>query len=119
MGTDSKKSLSRLFSYTSLNEKDTKSSSTNFSTAAHISSLQSFDVEGKIQSPKTDSTIFEKEHFSDRLTNFIFESQSKFDDFDEITKQNRQERLQKYCLAKAKKWFNKKKKYNSFEDCVL
>lgn len=63
-----------------------------------------------MQSEKTDVSIFEPIAYSTYLLNYIFETHSLLEDLDDLAVKKRIERLQKYCIGKAKKWYHLKKK---------
>jgi len=109
-----RKSSSKIISTSSIDNKNSKGFESKnysyYSTAIHLNSVQSIDTEDKMHSSRTDASIFEHFPYSTRFTNYIFESQSRLDDQDEKIVLKRLEKLQKYCIGKAKKWFNRKKK---------
>lgn len=85
------------------------------STNPPMNSVPSIDLdEDKLHSARTDTSIFQQVAYSARLTSYFFEVQSLLDDFDEKLVQKRKNKLQKYCVWKAKKWVNMKKKYLLF-----
>jgi len=83
----------------------------SYSTAVNLNSAPSLDLEEeKMQSEKTDVSIFEPIVYSTYLINYIFETHSLLEDLDDQAVKKRVERLQKYCIGKAKKWYHFKKK---------
>lgn len=83
-----------------------------YSTTLHLNSMPSIDLEeDKPQhSARTDTSIFDQHVSSNHLNNYLFESQSFLGDFDENIVARREEKLHKYCIYKAKKWYAQKKK---------
>jgi len=84
----------------------------DYSTALHLNSIPSIDLEEEKpqHSARTETSIFDQQASSDHLNNYLFESQSFLGDFEENIVAKREEKLQKYCIYKAKKWSTQKKK---------